>query len=57
MERSPRRERRPVVLIILDGFGVYRDYPGNAVRLAATPNVDRWSREFPYTEMSASGRD
>ncbi|MDP9372686.1 MAG: 2,3-bisphosphoglycerate-independent phosphoglycerate mutase, partial [Chloroflexota bacterium] len=42
---------------ILDGFGVYRDYPGNAVRLAATPNVDRWSREFPYTEMSASGRD
>jgi 2,3-bisphosphoglycerate-independent phosphoglycerate mutase len=46
-----------VVLVILDGFGVYKDYPGNAVRLAETPNVDRWAREFPSTAMAASGRD
>ena len=48
---------RPVALIILDGFGVYRPFPGNAVRLAQTPNVERWNAEFPYTEMAASGRD
>ncbi len=48
---------RPVALIILDGFGVYKPYPGNAVRLAHTPNVTRWNAEFPHTEMAASGRD
>ena len=48
---------RPVALIILDGFGVYHPYPGNAVRLAHTPNVDRWDAQFPRTEMTASGRD
>ena len=50
-------KHRPVALIILDGFGVYKEYPGNAVRLARTPNVDHWSQIFPYTEMAASGRD
>jgi 2,3-bisphosphoglycerate-independent phosphoglycerate mutase len=48
---------RPVALIILDGFGVYKPYPGNAVRLARTPNVARWDAAFPHTEMAASGRD
>lgn len=48
---------RPVALVILDGFGVYKPYPGNAVRLAHTPNVARWDREFPRTELAASGRD
>src|SRR5437764_946281 len=48
---------RPVALIILDGFGIYKPYPGNAVRLAQTPNVDRWNAEFPHAEMAASGRD
>ncbi len=50
-------QRRPVALIILDGFGSYKPYPGNAVRLAHTPNVDRWNTIFPHTEMTASGRD
>ena len=27
-------KHRPVALIILDGFGIYKEYPGNAVRLA-----------------------
>lgn len=48
---------RPVVLVILDGFGVGKDYPGNAVKLARTPNVDRWRESYPYTEMAASGLD
>ncbi len=48
---------RPVALVILDGFGLYRDYPGNAVRLADTPNVDRWDAELPRTQLAASGRE
>lgn len=48
---------RPVVLMVLDGWGIGKDYPGNAVKLANTPNADRWTRELPYTELAASGRD
>ena len=46
-----------MALIILDGFGSYRPYPGNAVHLADTPNVDRWDAVYPRATMSASGRD
>jgi 2,3-bisphosphoglycerate-independent phosphoglycerate mutase len=56
-ERADLGRHRPVALIVLDGWGIYKDYPGNAVRLAKTPNADRWMREFPYTELAASGRD
>ena len=48
---------RPVALIILDGFGVYKAYPGNAVRLAHTPHVAAWDATFPHTQLAASGRD
>ncbi len=50
-------KHRPVALIILDGFGVYKPYPGNAVRLAHTPHVAAWDATFPRTELAASGRD
>ncbi len=53
----PPHQHRPVALIILDGFGRYHPYPGNAVDLADTPNVDHWNQIFPHTEMTASGRD
>ena len=32
--------KRPVMLIILDGFGLGKDNPGNAIKLAKTPNID-----------------
>lgn len=57
MSQETGAARRPVVLVILDGFGVGKDYPGNAVLLARTPNVDRWRAQYPYTEMAASGLD
>src|SRR3954447_10652049 len=43
------------VLVILDGWGVAPPGPGNAVDLARTPVFDRLKREFPYTELEASG--
>ncbi len=48
---------RPVVLAIMDGWGLTAPGPGNAVDLADTPNVDRWTAERPFTQLAASGLD
>jgi 2,3-bisphosphoglycerate-independent phosphoglycerate mutase len=47
---------RSAVLVVLDGWGLAPDGPGNAVSLAATPVFDElWSR-YAHTELTASGR-
>src|ERR1700724_746696 len=46
---------RPVTLIILDGFGLAPAGPGNAITLAQTPNLDRYRRDYPWTQLAASG--
>jgi 2,3-bisphosphoglycerate-independent phosphoglycerate mutase len=46
---------RPVALIILDGWGIGRDEPGNAVIAARTPTMDRISIEYPHTTLITSG--
>lgn len=43
------------VLIILDGWGIGPDYPGNAIKLAHTPTIDMLTSTFPHTELVASG--
>ncbi|MEM7669369.1 MAG: 2,3-bisphosphoglycerate-independent phosphoglycerate mutase [Pseudomonadota bacterium] len=48
---------RPVVLAILDGWGLRDEAEGNAPLLARTPNFDRIWAECPSTRLSASGRD
>jgi 2,3-bisphosphoglycerate-independent phosphoglycerate mutase len=47
---------RPVALIILDGFGLAPEGPGNAVAAASTPSFDRFRRECPSTSLAASGK-
>jgi 2,3-bisphosphoglycerate-independent phosphoglycerate mutase len=47
--------RRPVVLVVLDGWGCAPPGPGNAVELADTPVFDRLWREYPHTTLKASG--
>ena len=47
---------RPVMLVVLDGFGLAPDGPGNAVAQARTPVFDRIWREAPHTTLDASGR-
>lgn len=47
--------KEPVMLIILDGWGVGEDYPGNAVRQADTPNFDRLMNGNPNSTLEASG--
>lgn len=45
------------VLVIMDGFGIAPASGGNAVSLAATPNLDRIFAENACTQLSASGLD
>lgn len=48
-------KRKPTMLIILDGYGIGKYYPGNAIELAKTPNIDRFMKEYPNTSLEASG--
>ena len=46
-----------VALIILDGWGLAPDGPGNAISLASTPVFDDLWKTYPHTQLSASGKD
>jgi 2,3-bisphosphoglycerate-independent phosphoglycerate mutase len=56
----PKLEKRPVVLIVRDGWG-HNPYPewnkANAVYLGKTPNTDRLMAEYPHTTIHTSGED
>jgi 2,3-bisphosphoglycerate-independent phosphoglycerate mutase len=49
--------RQPVVLIILDGFGINPRKEGNAVANASMPNMDTFVRNYPHASLSMSGLD
>ncbi|HEX7628576.1 MAG TPA: 2,3-bisphosphoglycerate-independent phosphoglycerate mutase [Candidatus Methanoperedens sp.] len=48
-------KKRPVLLMILDGFGLTEKTEGNAVAAAKTPNIDRLFSTFPHSTLEASG--
>src|SRR5579864_6435098 len=47
---------RPLVLIILDGWGCAPPSQSNAIALARKPNYDRLLTEYPNTLIHTSGR-
>ncbi|HSA56983.1 MAG TPA: 2,3-bisphosphoglycerate-independent phosphoglycerate mutase [Gemmatimonadaceae bacterium] len=47
---------RPVVLVVLDGFGYREEREGNAIALARTPTWTRLWEGLPRTLLHASGR-
>ena len=47
--------RAPVVLVILDGWGLASPGPGNAVELAETPVFDALWARYPHATLAASG--
>lgn len=49
--------KKPISLIILDGFGINDNAEGNAIKAANTPNIDKLFAENPSTKISASGLD
>ncbi len=46
---------KPVVLIIMDGWGIVPSGPGNAIAQANTPNITRLSQTYPQITLQASG--
>lgn len=54
---SENSSKRPVVLIIMDGFGNNPSDYGNAIKSANTPNLDRIFSNNPLTYIGASGMD
>jgi len=51
-EKPPRR---PVLLVILDGFGINPSNLNNAVAQAHTPRLDHYFSRYPHTLLQASG--
>ncbi|OGJ16466.1 MAG: phosphoglycerate mutase (2,3-diphosphoglycerate-independent) [Candidatus Pacebacteria bacterium RIFCSPHIGHO2_01_FULL_46_16] len=47
---------RPVVLLVLDGWGLGPQNPGNAIAKAHTPNMDGYWVSYPHTQLTASGQ-
>lgn len=49
--------KKPLALIIMDGFGLTDVQNGNAIFAAKTPNLDRFFQNYPNTQIGASGMD
>lgn len=45
----------PTLLVILDGFGLAPDGPGNAITKETAPNIFRYMEEYPSTKLKAHG--
>ena len=48
-------DKKPVVLLILDGYGINKNPEGNAIAMAQTPVMDKLMAECPFVEGQASG--
>jgi 2,3-bisphosphoglycerate-independent phosphoglycerate mutase len=46
---------KPLVLLILDGFGYSSDYEYNAIAMADTPCWNRLQKDYPMTLLDCSG--
>ena len=47
--------KKPVVLMVLDGYGLNDKVEGNAVAQANTPVMDSLMKEYPFVHGNASG--
>ncbi len=48
-------KKRPILLLIMDGYGINRNMEGNAIAAARTPNLDRLFSIYPHCELESSG--
>jgi len=49
--------KKPVVLIIMDGYGYNEETCGNAICAAGSENICSYFEKYPYTLLGASGLD
>lgn len=48
--------KHPVLLMILDGWGLASESSSNAAFMAKTPNLDSFFAQYPHTVLEASGK-
>ncbi|OPX85442.1 MAG: 2,3-bisphosphoglycerate-independent phosphoglycerate mutase [Pelotomaculum sp. PtaB.Bin104] len=48
---------KPLVLVIMDGWGLSSRSEGNAVEQASTPNIDDYSASYPHCTLVCSGEE
>jgi 2,3-bisphosphoglycerate-independent phosphoglycerate mutase len=53
--KATRAKKQPVILIVLDGWGIAEPNEYNAIELAKTPNFDRLQETYGSVELCASG--
>jgi len=46
----------PMILVILDGWGIAKSSPGNAITLAKTPIMQGLIKNYPETKLMAHGK-
>lgn len=46
---------KPVVLVILDGWGIRKETLHNAIKQAHTPWYDSYIKQYPFTQLAAAG--
>ena len=51
------QKRRPVMLVVLDGWGWREEAADNAIRQARTPSFDRLWATCPHAFLHTSGED
>ena len=51
------KTQRPVMLVVLDGWGIRAEREYNAVALARTPTFDRLTANWPSAQLMTSGGD
>ena len=57
MTKASPQKRRPVMLVVLDGWGWREDKADNAVRLARTPTFDRLWKAGPRAFLRTDDRE
>jgi 2,3-bisphosphoglycerate-independent phosphoglycerate mutase len=45
----------PVLIVVLDGWGIRAQREANAIAIAGTPNMDALARDYPHTALETSG--
>ncbi|VVB97125.1 2,3-bisphosphoglycerate-independent phosphoglycerate mutase [uncultured archaeon] len=48
-------KKRPLLLMILDGYGLRESLEGNAIAAARKPNLDKLFSKYPHSTLDSSG--
>lgn len=47
-------DKKPLALVVIDGFGYNNSLTGNAIAMAKRPSLDFFEQNYPYTLLQAS---